>query len=51
MQWKNNMVGIRELYYHLLPNVQKAANYGEIMLWERFLDTQTYYGEYLKSWA
>jgi chitinase len=48
---KNDMVFPKELYYHLLPNVQKAANYGGIMLWDRFYDKQTGYSKTVKYWA
>ncbi|KAL5204379.1 hypothetical protein ABZP36_009250 [Zizania latifolia] len=32
---KNDNVHVKALYYDLLPNVQKAPNYGGIMLWDR----------------
>jgi chitinase len=48
---KNDMVSPKQLYYDLLPNVQKAANYGGIMLWDRFYDKQTGYGKTVKYWA
>ena len=56
----DDMVGVRALYYDLLPTVQNAANYGGIMLWDSQVpgradvlrpDEQTYYGQYLKAWA
>ncbi|XP_062198058.1 xylanase inhibitor protein 1-like [Phragmites australis] len=44
-------VSLEALYYDLLPNVQKAGNYGGIMLWDRFYDKQTRYGAAVKYWA
>uniref|UniRef100_A0A0E0QLA2 GH18 domain-containing protein n=1 Tax=Oryza rufipogon TaxID=4529 RepID=A0A0E0QLA2_ORYRU len=48
---KNDNVFVKQLYYYLLPNVQKAKNYGGIMLWDRFFDKQTGYGKTVKYWA
>ncbi|KAK3146650.1 hypothetical protein QOZ80_3BG0269430 [Eleusine coracana subsp. coracana] len=48
---KNDMVNLKQLYYDLLPNVQKAANYGGVMLWDRFYDKQTGYGKAVTYWA
>lgn len=48
---KNDNVFIKSLYYDLLPNVQKANNYGGIMLWDRYYDKQTKYGQTVKHWA
>ncbi|XP_052135819.1 xylanase inhibitor protein 1 [Oryza glaberrima] len=48
---KKDNVFIKQLYYDLLPNVQKAKNYGGIMLWDRFYDKQTGYGKTVKYWA
>jgi len=48
---KDDNVFVKALYYDLLPNVQKAGNYGGIMLWDRFYDKQTRYGATVKYWA
>jgi chitinase len=31
--------------------VQKAANYGGIMIWDRFADKRTNYSSYAIQWA
>nr|AET86622.2 class III endochitinase [Dactylis glomerata] len=41
----------KNLYYGIIPVVQKAANYGGIMVWERFDDKQTGYSSYAIQWA
>ncbi|KAF0929760.1 hypothetical protein E2562_024448 [Oryza meyeriana var. granulata] len=48
---KNDSVHPMALYDDLLPNVQKARNYGGVMLWDRFYDKQTGYGKTVKYWA
>jgi chitinase len=41
----------KNLFYGVVPVVQKAANYGGIMIWERFADKQTKYSSYAIQWA
>jgi chitinase len=41
----------KNLFYGVVPVVQKAANYGGIMIWERFADEQTKYSSYAIQWA
>ncbi|XP_066395836.1 xylanase inhibitor protein 1-like [Miscanthus floridulus] len=41
----------KNLYYGGVPVVQKAANYGGIMIWDRFADKQTNYSSYAIQWA
>ncbi|XP_051230638.1 xylanase inhibitor protein 1-like [Lolium perenne] len=41
----------KNLYYGIIPVVQKAANYGGIMVWERFDDKRTGYSSYAIQWA
>jgi chitinase len=41
----------KNLYYGVVPVVQKAANYGGIMIWERFADKQSNYSSYAIQWA
>ncbi|GJN05173.1 hypothetical protein PR202_ga22781 [Eleusine coracana subsp. coracana] len=48
---KNDMVNLKQLYYDLLPSVQKSTNYGGVMLWDRFYDKQTGYGKAVTYWA
>ncbi|XP_062186430.1 xylanase inhibitor protein 1-like [Phragmites australis] len=41
----------KNLYYGVIPVVQKAANYGGIMIWDRYDDKRTNYSSYAKEWA
>ncbi|KAJ1275681.1 hypothetical protein BS78_05G154400 [Paspalum vaginatum] len=41
----------KSLYYGVLPVVQKAANYGGVMLWDRYYDKASNYSSYVKRWA
>ncbi|TKW00621.1 hypothetical protein SEVIR_8G122900v4 [Setaria viridis] len=41
----------KSLYYGVLPAVQKAANYGGVMLWDRYYDERSNYSSYVKRWA
>jgi chitinase len=41
----------KNLYYGVVPVVQKAANYGGIMIWERYADKQNNYSSYAIQWA
>ncbi|CAL4993438.1 unnamed protein product [Urochloa decumbens] len=41
----------KSLYYGVLPVVQKAANYGGVMLWDRYYDESSKYSGYVKRWA
>jgi len=44
-------VYLKYLYYLLLPKVQKAPNYGGVMVWDRFTDKKTGYSRAVKGWA
>ncbi|CAN6381060.1 unnamed protein product [Urochloa humidicola] len=44
-------VYLKYLYYGLLPEVQKAKNYGGVMVWDRFADKKTGYSGAVKGWA
>ncbi|WVZ62161.1 hypothetical protein U9M48_011938 [Paspalum notatum var. saurae] len=41
----------KNLYYGVIPVVQKAANYGGVMVWDRFADKQSNYSGYAIQWA
>ncbi|KAL6908030.1 hypothetical protein ACP4OV_002200 [Aristida adscensionis] len=41
----------KDLYYGVMPAVQRAANYGGVMIWDRFYDEQANYSAYVKGWA
>lgn len=41
----------KNLYYGVLPVVQKAPNYAGIMIWDRYADKQTNYSSYAIQWA
>ncbi|XP_062190184.1 xylanase inhibitor protein 1-like [Phragmites australis] len=41
----------KKLYYDVISVVQKAANYGGIMIWDRYSDKRTNYSSYAKGWA
>lgn len=41
----------KSLYYGVLPVVQKTANYGGVMLWDRYYDKSANYSSYVKRWA
>ncbi|KAL6880099.1 hypothetical protein ACP4OV_011664 [Aristida adscensionis] len=41
----------KNLFYGVIPVVQKAANYGGIMVWERYDDKRTNYSGYAIQWA
>ncbi|KAG8090337.1 hypothetical protein GUJ93_ZPchr0011g28510 [Zizania palustris] len=41
----------KNLYYGVIPIIQKADNYGGIMIWDRFSDKRTNYSSYAKQWA
>ncbi|WVZ49030.1 hypothetical protein U9M48_000412 [Paspalum notatum var. saurae] len=42
---------LKYLYYDLLPKVQKAPNYGGVMVWDRFTDKKTGYSTAVKGSA
>ncbi|CAL4994034.1 unnamed protein product [Urochloa decumbens] len=44
-------VYLKYLYYDVLPKVQKAKNYGGVMVWDRFADKKTGYSGVVKGWA
>lgn len=44
-------VYLKYLYYDLLPKVQKAENYGGVMVWDRFADKKTRWSGVVKGWA
>ncbi|WVZ49012.1 hypothetical protein U9M48_000395 [Paspalum notatum var. saurae] len=44
-------VYLKYMYYDLLPKVQKAPNYGGVMVWDRFADKNTGYSTAVKGWA
>ncbi|XP_066335319.1 xylanase inhibitor protein 1-like [Miscanthus floridulus] len=44
-------VYLKYLYYLLLPEVQKAGNYGGVMVWDRYEDKKTGYSGVVKGWA
>ncbi|CAN6362769.1 unnamed protein product [Urochloa humidicola] len=44
-------VYLKYLYYSVLPEVQKAKNYGGVMVWDRFADKKTGYSGVVKGWA
>ncbi|KAF8656623.1 hypothetical protein HU200_060588 [Digitaria exilis] len=44
-------VYLKYLYYDLLPKVQKAPNYGGVMVWDRFADKKTRWSGVVKGWA
>jgi chitinase len=35
----------------VLPVAQKAANYGGVMLWDRYFDKRSNYSGSIKSWV
>ncbi|KAE8769934.1 xylanase inhibitor [Hordeum vulgare] len=41
----------KNLYYGVIQVVQKAANYGGVMVWERYEDKRTNYSSYAIQWA
>uniref|UniRef100_A0A0D9XZI0 GH18 domain-containing protein n=1 Tax=Leersia perrieri TaxID=77586 RepID=A0A0D9XZI0_9ORYZ len=41
----------KNLYYGVIPVVQKVANYGGLMIWERYADKRTNYSSYAIQWA
>ncbi|XP_040382270.1 xylanase inhibitor protein 1-like, partial [Oryza brachyantha] len=41
----------KTLYYSYVPALQKAANYGGFVLWDRYSDKQSGYSSYVHSWA
>lgn len=41
----------KTLYYRYVPELQKAANYGGFMIWDRYSDKQSGYSGYVKNWA
>ncbi|KAJ1288027.1 hypothetical protein BS78_02G057000 [Paspalum vaginatum] len=41
----------KNLYYGVIPVVQRAANYGGVMIWDRFADKQSNYSGYAIQWA
>ncbi|KAF0906887.1 hypothetical protein E2562_013278 [Oryza meyeriana var. granulata] len=41
----------KSLYYGYIPVLQKAANYGGFMLWDRYSDKKSGYSGYVHSWA
>ncbi|EMS56610.1 Xylanase inhibitor protein 1 [Triticum urartu] len=44
-------VYLKYLYYDLLPKVQKANNYGGVMVWDRFADKKTRWSSVVNGWA
>ncbi|XBJ14352.1 hypothetical protein VPH35_006401 [Triticum aestivum] len=44
-------VYLKYLYYDLLPKVQKANNYGGVMVWDRFTDKKTRWSSVVSGWA
>ncbi|KAG0529476.1 hypothetical protein BDA96_05G101500 [Sorghum bicolor] len=44
-------VYLKYLYYLLLPEVQKARNYGGVVVWDRYSDKRTGYSGVVKGWA
>ncbi|XP_048560246.1 xylanase inhibitor protein 1-like [Triticum urartu] len=44
---RNDKVGLGSMQYDLMPSVKQAANYGGVMLWDRYYDKQTGYGREL----
>ncbi|KAG0529480.1 hypothetical protein BDA96_05G101900 [Sorghum bicolor] len=44
-------VYLKYLYYDLLPKVQKAPNYGGVMVWDRYSDKKTGYSGVVQGWA
>ncbi|KAM3299445.1 hypothetical protein ACQJBY_040770 [Aegilops geniculata] len=40
-----------DLYYDIIPVVQKAANYGGIMVWDRYEDKRTGFSSFVINWA
>uniref|UniRef100_M8CY16 Xylanase inhibitor protein 1 n=1 Tax=Aegilops tauschii TaxID=37682 RepID=M8CY16_AEGTA len=44
-------VYLKYLYYDLLPKVQKANNYGGVMVWDRFADKKTRWSSVVSGWA
>jgi chitinase len=40
-----------DLHYEFLPMAQKAANYGGVMVWDRYDDKQTGYSNDIIQWA
>ncbi|XP_040385477.1 xylanase inhibitor protein 1-like [Oryza brachyantha] len=41
----------KNLYYGVVPVVQKAANYGGVMIWDRYADKRSNYSGYAIQWA
>ncbi|KAL6647273.1 hypothetical protein ACP70R_014710 [Stipagrostis hirtigluma subsp. patula] len=41
----------QNLYYSVLPLVQDAANYGGLMIWDRYADKRTNYSSKIIKWA
>lgn len=41
----------KNLYYSVIQVAQKAANYGGVMVWERYEDKRTNYSSYAIQWA
>uniref|UniRef100_A0A0E0AN32 GH18 domain-containing protein n=1 Tax=Oryza glumipatula TaxID=40148 RepID=A0A0E0AN32_9ORYZ len=41
----------KTLYYRYVPELQKAANYGGFMIWDRYSDKQSGLSVYVKNWA
>ncbi|KAF0889603.1 hypothetical protein E2562_029277 [Oryza meyeriana var. granulata] len=41
----------KNLYYGVIPVVQKAPNYGGVMIWDRYADRRTNYSSYAIQWA
>ncbi|KAM3312484.1 hypothetical protein ACQJBY_032411 [Aegilops geniculata] len=41
----------KNLYYGVIQVAQKAANYGGVMVWERYEDKRTKYSSYAIQWA
>ncbi|TVU23412.1 hypothetical protein EJB05_25776, partial [Eragrostis curvula] len=41
----------KEIYYSLLPVAQSAANYGGVMLWDRYYDNLNDLSSFVSQWA
>ncbi|GJN25126.1 hypothetical protein PR202_gb12915 [Eleusine coracana subsp. coracana] len=48
---KEGYLYLKSLYYGILPVAQMSANYGGVMIWDRFYDRASNYSSYVKRWA
>ncbi|KAL6647597.1 hypothetical protein ACP70R_015034 [Stipagrostis hirtigluma subsp. patula] len=52
LEWQTvGYVHPKNLYYGVIPVVQKADNYGGVMIWDRYADKRTNYSSYAVEWA